>query len=89
MAFTVVENDPTARRITSAARHGKKEMTGGNNGDQEVFTDDFGDGLVAIVGRGETDRNITFVLLRNTNGDECYVYPNAACTGIIVSATRP
>jgi len=89
MSFTIVQNDPSAAKLTGASRHGMKEASGGNNGEQEVFTDDFGDRIVAVVGRGETDRNITYIALKNTSSVLCYIYPNAAGTGIIVTPTLP
>ena len=46
-------------------------------------------GVDAEVGRGTTDPDITYVALRNANGTKCYIYPNAAGTGIVVSTAKP
>lgn len=49
-----------------------------------------GDGnLVAEIGRGTTDTDITFLLLKNADGESAYIFPNAAQTGIVVQATKP
>lgn len=39
--------------------------------------------------RGETDTDITGLILHNADGEACYVYPNATQDDIIVSSTRP
>lgn len=46
-------------------------------------------GVDAEVGRGTTDPDITYMALRNANGTKCYIYPDAAGTGIVVSTTKP
>lgn len=46
-------------------------------------------GVDAEVGRGTTDPDITYLALRNANGTRCYIYPDAAGTGIVVSTTKP
>jgi hypothetical protein len=40
-------------------------------------------------GDGTTDVDITFITLRNADGELCYIYPNADQNGIIVSSTHP
>ncbi len=40
-------------------------------------------------GRGVTDTEITYIALRNSNGTKCYLYPNAAGTGITVTTVKP
>ena len=88
--LTIVTNFPAAARITGVARHEMKEDSGGPNGEAKVIIDDFdGNNIVAIIGRGETDQNITYIALYNTNGVLSYCYPNAAGTGIIVTPTKP
>lgn len=48
-------------------------------------------GLVAEVGRGESDAEITYLALYSTQdgGTKCYIYPNATSNGITVSDTKP
>jgi hypothetical protein len=43
----------------------------------------------AELGRGTTDTDITYLGLRNANGTKCYIYPNAAGNGIVVSTEKP
>jgi hypothetical protein len=43
----------------------------------------------AELGRGVSDPDITYLALRNANGTKCYIYPNAAGNGIVVSITKP
>jgi hypothetical protein len=43
----------------------------------------------AEMGRGTTDPDITYLGLRNANGTKCYIYPNAAGNGIVVSTVKP
>lgn len=85
--LTRVLNDPTAARKTGVGRHEMKEMSGGNNGEMKIGDDDIGD--VYIFGRGETDANITYLAMFNTNNQLCYIYPNAAGNGIEVSLVKP
>jgi hypothetical protein len=87
--FTIVENNPSAKRNTGVGRHEMKEIAAGNNGEMKFGSDDFGDGIVYLFGRGETDKNITYVALKNTGGTLCFIYPNAAGTGIVVTPTKP
>lgn len=46
-------------------------------------------GNSAQHGRGTSDPDTTFLALRNEAGTLCYLYPDAAGTGITVSASRP
>lgn len=46
-------------------------------------------GVDAELGRGVTDVNISYLALRNTNGVKCYIYPDAAGTGLVVTTTKP
>jgi len=50
---------------------------------------EFEDGAEAILGRGETDDEITYLALRNEQGELTYIYPNAAQNGVTVSGTKP
>lgn len=43
----------------------------------------------AEFGRGTTDTDITFLTLRNAVGTKCYIYPDVAGTGIVVTTTHP
>jgi hypothetical protein len=43
----------------------------------------------AELGRGTTDTDITYLGLRNANGTKCYIYPNAAGNGIVVTTIQP
>ena len=86
--FTIVKNDPAATRMTGVARHEMQEDAGGtDNGETKAYLDDRG--LVVIIGRGVTDKNITYIARFNTNGVLCYSYPNAAGTGLITTPTQP
>jgi len=46
-------------------------------------------GVDAEMGRGTSDPDITYLALRNANGTRCYIYPDAAGTGIVVTTTHP
>lgn len=46
-------------------------------------------GIKGAFGRGETDTDITYFEAMNENGTPCFIYPNAAGNGILVSTTRP
>lgn len=85
--LTVVSNDPTAARKTGAGRHEMKELSGGNNNEMKAFFDDVG--LVFLIGRGETDENVTYFAQYNTNGTLIYSYPNAAGNALITTAVKP
>jgi len=41
------------------------------------------------VGRGTTDTDIVYLLLRNADGEVSYIFPNATQNGIVVQATKP
>ena len=41
------------------------------------------------LGRGVTDTDITYIAIRNANGDMCYIYPSDTGKGIKVSTTKP
>ena len=49
----------------------------------------FAGGVEAAVGRGSTDADIVYLRLRNADGEDAYVFPNATQDGITVQATRP
>ena len=87
MGYTVVSNDTRATRLTGVNRHEMQEAQAGADADNKVIEDEFGGAFA--TGRGATDPNITYISLYNTNNVLCYIYPNAAGTGIIVSATKP
>jgi hypothetical protein len=61
----------------------------GTSNPQEKVQIIWSPGVDAELGRGTTDPNITYIGLRNTNGNKCYIYPDAAGTGIVVSTTKP
>lgn len=46
-------------------------------------------GITDIVGRGETDPDITYEAQINETGAVVYTYPNAAGNGLITDTTRP
>lgn len=85
--FTVVSNDTLAPILTGVARHEAQETQGGADTFDKVLVDEVG--LAVAFGRGESDSNITFIALYNTGGTLCYIYPNTAGTGIIVSTSKP
>lgn len=70
-----------------------------NDGDVGIGTDDpderfeieWSTNIDAEIGKGTgtVDPDITFIALRNADGEKCYIYPNAAQNAIIVSATKP
>lgn len=41
------------------------------------------------VKRGDSDTDITYIALYNSDGEKCYIYPNATQDGITVSGTKP
>lgn len=43
----------------------------------------------AYVGKGSGDTDIIFIALRNSNGEQVFMYPNSTKNGVVVSATRP
>jgi hypothetical protein len=86
-SFTIVKNDPRATALGSAERHEMAEM--GNLSGGDIKSGDDEQGETWAFGRGVVDLNITYLKLYNTSGVPCYIYPNAAGTGIIVSPTQP
>lgn len=40
-------------------------------------------------GRGTTDTDVVYLLLRNSDGEVSYIFPNATQNGITVQATKP
>lgn len=85
--LTVVSLDPRATRLTGVARHEMQEAQAGAQADDKVIDDEFGG--VFATGRGVTNPLITYVALYNTNSVKCYIYPNAAGDGVIVSTVKP
>jgi len=49
----------------------------------------FATGVDAEIGRGTTDTDITYMALRNADGELCYVFPNADQNAIVVQAGKP
>ena len=87
MSYTVVTNDSRATRVTGTARHEMQEAQGNTTGEVKVLFDETG--LVYIVGRGESDTNITYTALYNTANVLCYTYPNAAGNGLVTTTVKP
>lgn len=44
---------------------------------------------VGELGRGTTDTDITYLVLKNASGVDCYIFPDSAGTAITVQTTRP
>lgn len=44
---------------------------------------------IAEFGRGASDKDITYIALRNASGTLMYVYPNSGATGLVTSTTAP
>lgn len=84
MVLTRVLNDPRATAVSSGGRDRGHEM---GKAKLESLTD--AKGPVAEIGRGTTDTSITYVALYNTNGTKCYLHPNAAGDGIVVTSVIP
>lgn len=84
MALSVTENDPRLRLLTSAAGTEEAAMA-------DTVSKVFGDkrGVAARIVRGSGDTDITALVLKNEDGTEVYVYPNAAGNGLIVTTTAP
>jgi hypothetical protein len=62
----------------------------GTNSPDEKFEIEWGSASIDFeVGQGTTDMDITFITLRNADGEKCYIYPNADQDGIIVSSSKP
>lgn len=81
---TISTSDTSAAKLTGVARHEQSEAS---SGETKVFLDTLG--VVAIVGRGETDPNLTYVAMKNTSGTLVYAYPNAAGNGLQFSTVKP
>ena len=47
------------------------------------------DAPMVEFGRGTTDTDVVYLLLRNADGEVSYIYPNATQNGIVVQATKP
>ena len=87
MALTVNTGDARTKVLTGAAGTEIQGYLKVNGHDTKVFCD--ASGIVAEIGRGETDADITFLALRQEDGTRTYLYPNAAGNGLIVTATKP
>lgn len=85
--LTVVSLNPMQAINTGVSRHEMQEDSGGAQTEAKWVADEVG--RVCGQGRGVSDPNITYIVLLNTNNQLCYIYPNAAGTGIIVSTTKP
>lgn len=84
MTLTRKLNDPRATAVSSGGRDRGHEMT-------SKVLEQLGDakGAVYALGRGESDTKVTYIKLFNTGGTACYLYPNAAGNGLIVSTAKP
>ena len=87
MSFTIVTNDARAAKITGTQRHEMQEVQGTSSRELKVYFDEVG--LVALIGRGETDATLTYVALQKTGGTLTYIHPNAAGDGIVVTTVKP
>lgn len=85
--FTVVSNDTRAKRVTGVARHEMQEAQAGADTFDYILEDERGS--VMFAGRGTTDRKVTYIMLHNTNGTRCFIYPNSSGTGLIVTPVNP
>ena len=74
-------------RQTASARHEMYEDSGGAGGETKIILDPLG--VTAVIGRGDTDLDITYIQLFNANATPCYIYPNGAGNGIIVTTVKP
>lgn len=72
---------------TASARHEMYEDDGGAGGETKIILDPLG--ITSIIGRGDTDLDITYIALFNANGTLVYIYPNNAGTGLIVTTVKP
>jgi hypothetical protein len=61
----------------------------GGGSELKTLKVEFAAGVEVFIGRGVTDTDITFGAMRNAGGTMCYVYPDAAGTGIVVTTTVP
>lgn len=84
MSVRRVVNDPRAPYVGDAVN------TQANDAGSKVanrWLDQLG--RVAQLGRGESDPNVTYLMLFNTNSTECYLYPNADGDALTVSTVKP
>jgi hypothetical protein len=79
------ETQDTSRMVIE--RSGKVGI--GTKSPEEKLHIWWGTNVDAELGRGVSDTDITYLALRNANGTKCYIYPNAAGNGIVVSTTKP
>jgi len=83
MGVTVVSNDDFAEQVGRASipRHSPASPINLVWGDEK--------GKAFRVVRGVNDENITAIVLKNTNGVDCFIYPNENGDGPIVTTTAP
>jgi hypothetical protein len=62
---------------------------GTNSPDEKFEVEWVPSGTDAEIGRGTSDTDITFIALRNENGQKVYIYPNAAGNDIIATTVHP
>lgn len=41
------------------------------------------------LGRGDSDTDITYIMLKNANGTSVYFYPNSSADALTVSTSKP
>ena len=82
----VLNGDGAGADIVLGASQDHKISYDGTD-DETVINDATGE--VIEVGRGTSNANITYMALRNSTGVKIYIYPDAAGTGVVASATRP
>lgn len=61
----------------------------GTTSPDDMFEIEWDTNVDVEIGRGITDTDITFIALRNAGGTQCFIYPDAAGTGITVTSTHP
>jgi hypothetical protein len=86
-SLTTVINNPAALRQTGSLRHEMYEDSGGAGGEAKAILDE--NGIVALFGRGDLDKNVTYIALYNTNNILHYAYINAGGNGWIVTTVKP
>lgn len=84
MALTVNEGDTRLKLMTGAAGTEHAAMT--SLAAKEFFDKS---GLVLEIGRGTTDTDITYIALKDSNGDTAYIYPTTGGATATVSQTKP
>lgn len=98
MGYTVVVSTPgtTPGGFTRSLGDLVANNAGTSGGKEDnamdvVSTKQFFDkaGAVCEIGRGLGDTDITFIALKNENGNTVYAYPNAAGNGWIFPGSRP